>query len=190
MNKAFFGKLKDEYTFFNQQRREIIGRSADALHKSKIAIFTIHRQQFEEAAKLLVEIESTLAKLEPSFKKSPGLRYEGSYKAAIEEYAEAKLLYGILVDKTLKPIKAVKLEFDSYLAGLCDVTGELIRSATLAATAGDMKQVYWIRDIITDILGELVIFNLTAYLRTKYDQAKGNLRKIEQMVYELSLKRS
>jgi len=189
LNKKFFTDLKKDYTFFNRNRREIIGWSSDALHKSKIAIFTLHRGQVSEAAAILADVEKTLISLEPVFKKSAGLRHEGSYRAALEEYVEAKMLYKIMVEKKISPIKEVKVDFDSYLGGLCDTTGELVRLAIKEATEGRVKEVEKIRDIITDIMGELIEFNLTSYLRTKYDQAKGNLKKIEQMVYELKLRR-
>jgi len=39
-----------------------------------------------------------------------------------------------------------------------------------------------------DIIGELIEFNLTSYLRTKFDQAKQANQKLEYVVYELSLK--
>ncbi len=39
-----------------------------------------------------------------------------------------------------------------------------------------------------DITGELIEFNLTSYLRNKFDQAKSAVQKIEKVVYELSLK--
>lgn len=188
LNKKIFENLKKDYYYFNQSRREVIGRSSDALHKSKISIFTMHRGQLKEAGVILKEVEKTLASLEPVFKKSLGLRYEGSYKAALEEYVEAKMLYKIISDKQLSLIKEVKVDFDSYLAGLCDTTGELVRLAIKEATNGNIKEVENIKEIITDIMGELVEFNLTSYLRTKYDQAKGNLRKIEQMVYEIKLR--
>ncbi len=189
VNKKFFLDLKKDYTFFNRNRREIIGWSSDALHKSKIAIFSIHRGQVEEAARILEEVEKNFIKLEPVFKKSAALRSEGSYKAALEEYVEAKMLYKLVVDKKISPIKEVKVDFDSYLGGLCDTTGELVRLAIREATDGRVKEVEKIRDLITEIMGELIEFNLTSYLRTKYDQAKTNLKKIEQMVYEIKLRR-
>jgi predicted translin family RNA/ssDNA-binding protein len=190
LNKKFFTDLKKDYTFFNRNRREIIGWSSDALHKSKIAIFTLHRGQVSEAAVILAGVEKTLASLEPVFKKSAGLRHEGSYRAALEEYVEAKMLYKIMAEKKISPIKEVKVDFDSYLGGLCDTTGELVRLAIKEATEGRVVEVEKIRDIITDIMGELIEFNLTSYLRTKYDQAKTNLKKIEQIVYEIKLRKN
>lgn len=189
INKKFFAELKKDFSYFNKNRREIIGWSSDALHKSKIAIFSIHRGQVEEAGRLLAEVEANFLKLEPTFKKSPGLRHEGSFKAALEEYVEAKMLYKIVAEKGVSVIKEVKVDFDSYLGGLCDTTGELVRLAIREATAGKVKEVEKIRDLITDIMAELIEFNLTSYLRTKYDQAKQNLKKIEQMVYEIKLRK-
>ena len=43
--------------------------------------------------------------------------------------------------------------------------------------------------IANDIMAELVEFDMTGYLRTKYDQAKGHLRKIEQVAYEVKLRK-
>lgn len=189
LNKKFFADLKKDYAFFNRNRREIIGWSSDALHKSKIAIFTLHRGQIKEAAGILSGVEKTLAALEPIFKKSPALRYEGSYKAALEEYAEAKMFYKIVAEGKISPIKEVVIDFDSYLAGLCDTTGELVRLAIREATDGRVKEVEKIKATITDIMAELIEFNLTSYLRTKYDQAKTNLKKIEQIVYEIKLRK-
>ena len=39
-----------------------------------------------------------------------------------------------------------------------------------------------------DIIGELIEFNLTSYLRTKLDQAKQAVHKLEQVVYEVSIR--
>ena len=36
---------------------------------------------------------------------------------------------------------------------------------------------------------ELVEFDMTGYLRTKYDQARASLRKIEQIDYEIKTRK-
>jgi hypothetical protein len=38
-------------------------------------------------------------------------------------------------------------------------------------------------------MAELVEFDMAGYLRTKYDQARGNTRKIEQINYEINLRK-
>jgi predicted translin family RNA/ssDNA-binding protein len=74
------------------------------------------------------------------------------------------------------------------LGGICDTTGELVRRAVNEAARGNLDEVEKIHGIIDQILGELVEFDMTGYLRTKYDQARGNLRKIEQINYEVKLR--
>jgi predicted translin family RNA/ssDNA-binding protein len=81
------------------------------------------------------------------------------------------------------------LGYESYLGGLCDLTGELVRRAVNRAAAGYAEEVSGIKAIIDDIMAELVAFDMTGYLRTKYDQAKGNLRKIEQISYEIKIRK-
>jgi predicted translin family RNA/ssDNA-binding protein len=51
------------------------------------------------------------------------------------------------------------------------------------------KEVEKIKGVINDIMSELVEFDMTGYLRTKYDQARGNLRKIEQINYEVKIRK-
>lgn len=166
----------------------MINTSGDALHKAKIAIFTMHRGKFTEGKESLKEIEASLKSLEAVFKKSPALRYEGSYRAALEEYTEAYLFHSLATKGEMVEIRELQIDFDTYLAGLCDATGELLRLAIKEATAKNIKKVHEIRELMTELMAELIEFNLTSYLRTKHDQAKTNLRKLEQMIYEITLR--
>ena len=97
----------------------------------------------------------------------------------------AKLSKQQKVDK----IRSVNLNVNSYLGGLCDLTGELVRQAIKQATAGNFEEVDRMKKIINEIMAELVEFDMTGYLRTKYDQAKNNLRKIEQVEYEVKMRK-
>jgi uncharacterized ubiquitin-like protein YukD len=39
-----------------------------------------------------------------------------------------------------------------------------------------------------DIIGEMVTMDLTGYNRQKFDQAKQSLHKLQQVIYEISLR--
>lgn len=188
INKNFSKKLKKEYEEHNSERRQIISLSNIVLHDSKRIIFTLHRGDMETAEKNFLEIENIIKKLDKKFGYKR-LNEEGSYKAGVEEYIEAKMFYLILKGKNIDKIKDLKLTFESYLGGICDTTGELVRFAVNQAAKGNIKEVKKTKDIISDIMSELVEFDMTGYLRTKYDQARGNLRKIEQVNYEVSLRK-
>jgi len=117
------------------------------------------------------------------------LAEEGAYKAGVEEYVEAKMFYLVTCGQKVDKIKKVKLSVDSYLGGICDLTGELVRRAINQAAAGKISEVAKIRETISKIMAGLVEFDMTGYLRTKYDQAKTNLRKIEQINYEINIRK-
>lgn len=189
LNRNLFKHLKKDHDTYFTARRELIGIANTALSKAKQAIFALHRDDKKGATGLLQEIESTFKNLENKFKKLPELRGEGSYRAALEEYVEAKLFYGFLHSGKVDEIKTATIDASSYLAGLSDLTGELTRKAVQRATEGKTKEVEKLARAVREIIGELIKLDLTGYLRTKYDQAKQNLRKVEDVLYDIKIHR-
>ncbi|MCK5123328.1 MAG: hypothetical protein KAQ87_04260 [Candidatus Pacebacteria bacterium] len=187
INKKFIQKLKKDYDKGENERRQIIKLSDVVLHSSKRTIFSLHRGDLSKAKTELTEIEKSLQKLEKEFGHQR-VSKEGSYRAGAEEYVEAKMFYFVMAGEKVDKIKGINLNIDSYLGGLCDLTGELVRQAINQATAGNFDEVDKIKKIINEIMAELVKFDMTGYLRTKYDQAKNNLRKIEQIEYEVKMR--
>ncbi|MCK5416792.1 hypothetical protein KAI92_05195 [Candidatus Parcubacteria bacterium] len=188
INKVFIKKLKKDYTDSSNERRQIISLANVVLHDSKRIIFALHRGDIKKAEESFKEIEKILEKLDKKFGHKR-VYQEGSYKAGVEEYVEAKMFYNILTGKKVDKIQGVELTYESYLGGICDATGELVRRAVNEAAQGNIKIAEEIKEIISDVLGELVEFDMTGYLRTKYDQARGNLRKIEQINYEIKIRK-
>ena len=162
--------------------------SDDALHHAKRAIFALHRGNQVEAKEKLTDVETLLKGLLQKYKKEDRIHGEGAYRAAIEEYVEATLFNQFVTAGKLSEIKTLPIDDESYLSGLCDVPGELYRYAIAAATRHDMKLVQACNELAAEIIGELIEFNLTSYLRNKFDQAKQAAHKLEQVVYELSLR--
>jgi predicted translin family RNA/ssDNA-binding protein len=188
ISKKFIEKLKKDYAESNSERRQIISLANVVLHDSKRVIFSLHRGDNKIAEESLIAIEEVLKKLEKKFGYSR-IMEEGSYKAGVEEYVEAKTLFMVINGQKIDAIKGLKIDVEGYLGGICDLTGELVRRAVNQAASGNWEEVPKIKKIINDIMAELVQFDMTGYLRTKYDQARGNLRKIEQVDYEVKLKR-
>lgn len=188
INKNFIQQLKKDYVQNEGERRQIISASNIILHDSKRVIFALHRHELDKASQSLLEIETNLENLEKKFG-FDRLAKEGAYGAGAEEYVEAKMFYLVLQGQPVNQIEKIKIGLESYLGGICDLTGELVRLAINQAAAGNLGEVDKIKQIINDILAELVEFDMTGYLRTKYDQAKTNLRKIEQIDYEIKIRK-
>ena len=187
INKNLMKKLKKDLHAYQLKRRDVIRESGDALHHAKRAIFALHRDNQPEAIIKLKATEAIFKKLRAKYKNDRKVLSEGAYKAAVEEYVEAALFYQFLTTGKISEIKSFRIEADIYLAGLCDVPGELYRYAIRAATGHDTAMVKKCSKMSNNIIGELMEFNLTSYLRTKFDQAKQANQKLEYIVYELSL---
>ncbi len=187
MNK-FFSNLKRDYQQTISERRQIISASNAVLHDAKRVIFALHRRELKSAESSLKDIEERLKKLEKNFGYAR-LNQEGAYSAACEEYAEAKLFYLVAGNKKLDKFKGVNLSTENYLGGLSDLLGEMARQAVNLAAEGKIKEVKALKNLADDIMAELVNFDMSGYLRTKYDQARGHLRKLEQINYEISLRK-
>ncbi|MFA6171771.1 MAG: hypothetical protein WCW77_03230 [Patescibacteria group bacterium] len=189
LNKKFIKQLKADYDKHEGERRQIISLSNQVLHDSKRVIFSLHRNDLSIAEVSLKEIEEKLAYLDKKFGHSR-LYEEGSFKAGMEEYVEAKMFFYVMSGKKIDKVAKVKIDTESYLGGICDLTGEMVRLAINKASRGQMDEVDKIKGVINEIMAELVLFDMTGYLRTKYDQAKTNLRKIEQIDYDIKIRRS
>ena len=188
INKKFVQQLKKDFDAHGSERRQIINAANAVLHDSKKAIFALHRDDIAGAEKTLEELEEIIKNLEKKFSFSR-LMQEGSYKAALEEYVEAKMLLLVMTGKKVDKVKGIEIDYESYLGGISDLIGELVRHAIKMATLGKYDEVKKIHQIADDIMAELVEFDMRSYLRTKYDQAKGHLRKIEQINYEINLRK-
>ncbi|MEK7158149.1 MAG: hypothetical protein AAB733_01055, partial [Patescibacteria group bacterium] len=58
----------------------------------------------------------------------------------------------------------------------------------LAVTKGRHTEVHKYYASVETIMGELVKMDLTGKLRQKFDDAKRNLKRMEEMLYDLAIK--
>lgn len=187
IEKKLLTILKDSYKQNESERRQIISASNDILFKAKKTIFAIQKGDNKSAENGLKEMEEAFKKLEKNFGENRLLR-EGAYKAAAEEYMEGKSFYSILKNGKVETVKDLSFNYETYLGGVCDMIGELVRYATNQAAVGKFSVISKMKKIAANSLEELADFDMTGYLRTKYDQARGHLRKLEQMSYEVKIR--
>ncbi|MDD4996452.1 MAG: hypothetical protein PHW15_03230 [Patescibacteria group bacterium] len=182
-------KLKKDYQNHANIRSLVIQESNQALNKAKQSIFLLHRDQLIDAEKTLKQVEKILNKIHSYFKKVPDLEYNGPYKAALEEYLEAKLFWQVLKFNKIELIKEVKVNHDDYLGAICDLTGEIVRKMILLVINEEEKKAKDLKNLITEIINKLIRMDLTGYLRHKYDEAKRNLKKAEEILYDLKIRK-
>ncbi len=188
INTTYLNTLKNNLHEYHTKRRDIINKSGDAQHHAKRAIFAMHRGDMKEADERLKLAGDTFIKLYKEIKKDARMLNEGSYRAGVEEYVEAILFHQFLTKGKVDKVPGLPIDTEVYLGGLCDVPGELYRYAIKSASEKNFAMVRQCAEMGEEIIGALIEFNLTSYLRNKFDQAKQAVHKLEIVVYEVSLR--
>ncbi len=156
---------------------------------SKKSIALLRRDNFKQAKDLFKHINNNFKEINKVAKQEPGTIYEGFYSEAVEEYIEALTFYQFLSkDKNEMP-KYIKATPEHIIAGICDFTGELVRKSVNLAKKENLKQLEKFHKTIDNIAEELTRIGLRGKLRHKYDEVERNLRRMEQILYDIRLKR-
>ncbi len=188
LDKKYFQEVRKELLNYALKRREVIKFAGDAQFLAKKTIFSLQGGNLVESKKILAESKKIILELNKKFKATAELFDEGSFKAALEEYVEAELFLSFVENKKITKIKDLKIDSNIYIGGLCDVPGEILRFAIKSATERNISEVKRCYAWAEEIINEMVDMNLTGYNRQKFDQAKQALNKLQQVVYEVSLK--
>ena len=183
LDKKEFSKIRKELADFELQREELIQKSREMINLSKRIIYALHRSDLKTASSLVKDIEKAKKNLSTD-------RLDTNINVvALQEYVEAVCYYDFVKTGKISTLKSLGISSESYLLGLCDLTGELVRKAVNEAINGNYKQVLKIKNLVEEIYNEFLKFNLrNSELRKKSDQIKWNLKKLEDVVFELKLK--
>lgn len=181
-----FNTIEKSISQYDQEREQLIQYSRAIIKQSKVVINGLHRTERPE--KEMNTLEQQKEQLKKHISKKKKLETEGMAKVAFQEYAEAKLFFDYVHGKTLSN-KTLKIDTEHYLLGICDLTGELSRRAVLSAIRQDYDEIKRIYSLIEEIHGFFLKLNLrNSELRKKSDSIKWNLKKVEEVLYDISFK--
>lgn len=187
MRKSVLKDLGKAYEAFQQIRFTANGIAQGVIRTSKHSIFAMHHGDIRKAQSLLANAETEFSRLMILAKRDVRVRFEGSTRAAVEEFVEAQTYWSVIRDG--KIIDVPEAFDEEYIAGLADLTGELVRRAVTLATEGKREEFDSLYASVREIVGALHTFPLTGYVRQKADDAKRNLHKIEDIRLQLSHRR-
>lgn len=177
LDKTSFATITKEMQRNEQRREEQISLSKEMTKKSKQAIYLVHRGKASKAEQLLDQVAKQRKKVEAGW---------GSQ--GLQEYAEAVLFLHFVKTGKVLPYKDLKVGAENYLGGLADFTGEIERRAVLLGAKHLVPDVQLIRDTIDGIMGSFMKIDLrNGELRRKYDAIKWNLKRVENVLYDLRI---
>ena len=183
INKKEFTAITAALKKHEAERENAIRLSRDVIKLSKEIIYAVHRGDMKTA-------QGGLNNIQKAVKKLPKEAITGIVRAAKEEYVEAACFFHVVKDHTLPTRADLQIETYEYLAGLCDLTGELVRKAVKSILDGKPEETKWIKDFVEAIYGEFLEMELLDWeLRKKYDSIKYNLKKLEDILYDLQIRR-
>ncbi len=172
-----------------QEQKQALHRLAsEILSKSKKAIFAVHRNDMDEAKVRLDEAGTFVKQAQALLKKGSRLAHEGPWRAALEEYTEAFLVFEYVTRGSIVHVPDVAKDAEIFLGALSDMTGELVRRAVMLASEGQWTAVDPIYADVRSAVEFLLEMDLTGSLRSKTDQAKQHLRKLEDIRYDISMR--
>ncbi|MBI2670809.1 hypothetical protein HYX18_02435 [Candidatus Woesearchaeota archaeon] len=184
LNKQEFNRIRKELLVYEKRREELIQLSRDIIRLSKQIIYSVHRNDIKNTSKLIRDIETKVKRLPIEYSET------GIINVARYEYVEAMCFFKFVKNNRIPTKKELCTDVDSYLLGLADLTGELARKAVNESIKKNFKNVIKIKDLIEEIYGEFLKFDLrNNELRQKYDAIKWNLKKVEDLVYQNSMRK-
>lgn len=189
INKEDFSKIRKELEDFDFVRDKLIKDSRDLLKLSKEIIYDIHRKEFKNAEANIKLIREMYEQIKKGHKQDD-LNQINHFKVIEQEYVEAVALFYIVKERRLIESTELNVEGENYLLGICDLSGELGRLAVNSAIREDFETVNLSRGFIEQIYGEMLKFDFgNSELRRKFDQIKYELKKVEDLMLQLKLRK-
>ena len=189
INKSDFAQLQEQLSSCDAVRDKLIIKSREVVKLSKKIIYAVHLDQVHRAEKLRDQIKKELETVQKLASSTPALQCSGSLTIAEQEFVEAICFLEFVKNGTIPPHTQLKVDAESYLLGLCDLTGELLRNGINASIKENYAETVRIKDVVSELYGEFMQFEFrNGDLRRKFDSIKYALNKLEDVVLELKLK--
>ena len=153
----------------------------DSIRYSSTAIRAVHRQEFDEAARLVQTARDVLTEAEKAVAEHSELASTGAVKDAQKELAEANITLALVTGKPLPEPEVLGVDVAAYLNGLGEAVGEIRRYLLDGMRQGDLSRGESLLTVMDDIYSMLVTMDfpdaLTGGLRRTTDMVRGVLEK-------------
>jgi translin len=171
-------RARAELEALHRAREGAYAASRRVIRAAANAIRAIHRRDVDEAERLLEEATMSLDVVRQARTQRSELAGTGFVLDAQKEYAEARLVYGLLVDaEPLPGPDELGIDVSAWLNGLAETVGELRRRMLDLLRAGVHEEAEAALALMEDILALLVTIDfpdgVTGGLRRSTDIARS-----------------
>jgi translin len=189
-------------------REKALRSSREIIIGCRKAIQLIHQELMRDALGNIKKANNKLQDLYSLTESHPELHHAGFVENAAQELVEAHCFYNIMKGRELPDPDEIKTTYSSYLMGLCDLVGELRRTALDSIRVGKaknadnyltmMEEIYdviirfdypsglipikkkqdMVRNLIERTRGELAVASCERRIEYRTDEFRGMLDKI------------
>jgi translin len=178
---AMAEKIRKVLSEKDEAREKMLPLCRDSIRYSSTAIRAVHRQEFDEAAKLVQSARSVLIEAEKAVQEHNELANTGAVRDAQKELAEADITLALVTGQQLPEPEALGVDVAAYLNGLGEAVGEIRRYLLDGMRQGDLSRGEDLLTVMDDIYSMLVTMDfpdaLTGGLRRTTDMVRGVLEK-------------
>jgi translin len=165
----------------NGARERALAETRQIVRMSANAIRAVHRDDFDEAARLVGQAREMKDSLVAELREHPNIYWSGYVQDAQKEYAEANIVLGIISGRGVPSPEDLSVENAVYLNGLGEAAGELRRYVLDALRRWQPERAETLLVAMDDIYGLLVTVDypdaITGGLRRTTDMVRGVLER-------------
>jgi translin len=162
-------------------RERVLPLCREVIRHCGNAIRAVHRQEFDQAKKLLKSARKLLTEAEQSISGYGEFNYVGFVRDAQKEFAEGSITLALVTKNRLPDPEGLGVDAVAYLNGLGEAVGELRRYLLDSMRRGDLSQGEELLSAMDDIYNVLVTMDfpdaITGGLRHTTDMVRGVLER-------------
>ena len=200
--RAICAKIRQSFDVKDRARERALPISREVIRNSANAIRAIHREEFDQAHRLIEETGRLVKEMNESLRDCPDVYWAGFVQDAQKEYAEARLTLAMVVKDPLPDPDDIGVGYGAYLGALAEAVGELRRHILDRMRHRDLTWGEEMLDMMDEVYYQLVSFDypnavsgglkrLSDMLRSVLERTRGDLtnairqQQLEQALSEL-----
>jgi translin len=173
--------IRSTFTERNAARDLTLNRSRELIRYCSLTIRATHREEFDEAEKLLASAKQFAAEMKADIAGHPALYYTGYTQDALKELTEACVVYAIVRDRSIPSHTEIEVDEAAYLNGLAEAASELRRRCLDLIRQERNVEAERMLTAMDDIYSELVTIDfpdaITGGLRRTTDTLRAVLER-------------
>lgn len=178
---AISERIRADFVAKTAARDAAVTISRELIRYCSMAIRASHRDEWDEAERLVGEAVRVAGQLREHVQPYPELYFTGYTQDAMKELCEARITLAIAQGKPFPAPEEINAEYAAYLNGLAEAAGELRRRALDKIRSGHSQESETLLAAMDDIYDVLVTMDfpdaITGGLRRNTDMVRGVLER-------------